>query len=79
MLILVLSWLPLALVVAGLALLVARPVVLKTGKPLTALARKQLWFWQAVGFWALVIGAFMIGEKVVPGFFPDDEPAQTTN
>jgi hypothetical protein len=78
MLILVLAWLPLGLVFSGLLLLIVRPVILKTGRPLTALARKQLWFWQAVGFWALVIGAFMIGEKVVPGFFPDDDPPKVS-
>jgi hypothetical protein len=78
MLIFLLNYLPIILLAAGLILVVVRPVVLKTGKPITALARKQLWFWQAVGFWALVIGAFMIGEKVVPPMFAGDETTATT-
>ncbi len=74
MLIFLLNYLPLILLAAGVVLIVLRPVVLKTGKPITALLRKQLWFWQAVGFWALVIGAFMIGEKVLPTMFAGDDP-----
>jgi flagellar biosynthesis/type III secretory pathway M-ring protein FliF/YscJ len=71
-----LQWLWLILLVGGVPLLLLRPLRLKAGKPLTDRAKSWLWFLQALGFWAIVIGGWMKLEAVIPELLePEEEEA----
>ncbi len=62
------KYVPLALVVLGLVGVIVRPVMLKIvakNRPLTERRKMWLWFGQALGFWAMVIGGWMIGEAIL--------------
>lgn len=66
MLLRIVQFLPLLLIGQGLLLgggSVAYRIVRKSR--LTPMARGQTFFWGSLGFWSLVIGAFMIGEQLL--------------
>lgn len=73
-----LQWLWLILLIVGVPLLVLRPLRLKTGKPITDRARSWLWFLQALGFWAIVIGGWMKLEAVIPELLEPDEDEEAS-
>jgi hypothetical protein len=68
-----LQWLWLILLIGGVPLLLLRPIRLKAGKPVTDRARSWLWFLQALGFWAIVIGGWMKLEAVIPELLEPEE------
>lgn len=67
MLITIFNYLPLFLLVVGALLLGGGTAFGKVRKDrLTPRSRALLFFWRSLGFWALVIGGFMIAEKLIP-------------
>lgn len=67
MLFALLKYLSLFLIVGGLVLLVGGTALTRVRKDrLTPRMKGQLFFWRSVGFWSLIIGAFMIAEKFFP-------------
>lgn len=67
MLLLILNYLSLFLLIAGVILLGGGALFVKARKGrLTPRLKSQLFFWRSLGFWSLVIGGFMIAEKFFP-------------
>lgn len=67
MLLLILNYLSLFLILVGLVLAVGGTVLAKVREDrLTPRMKAWLFFWRSLGFWSLVIGAFMIAEKFFP-------------
>ncbi|RMF06752.1 MAG: hypothetical protein D6773_04110 [Alphaproteobacteria bacterium] len=69
-----LQWLWAILIALGLPLLILRPIMLLRGekKVLTDRTKSILWFLQALGFWALVIGGWMKVEALIPTLLEDE-------
>lgn len=66
MLLRIVQYLPILLITVGLLLGVGSLVVRKVKKEqLTPRRRSLVFFWGSVGFWATVIGTFMIFEKLL--------------
>ncbi len=66
MLLRIVQYLPVLLIGSGLIVGIGSLVVRFTRKDkLAPRGRSLLFFWSAVSFWALVIGAFMIFEKLL--------------
>ena len=75
MLFTVFKWIWLVLIVVGAVLLVLRPIRLRAAEknPLTARAKGFLWFLQALGFWAIVIGGWMRLEGIIVDLLEGEE------
>ena len=69
------QWLWLILLVIAAITIPLRPVMLKMAgeTPLTERKKGWLWFLQSLGFWALVIGAWMKLETELPDLLAGEE------
>lgn len=66
MLLLLLNYLSLFLLIIGLMLTAGGFLLARRRKDNVSPRMKSwLFFWRTIGFWSLVIGGFMIGEKLV--------------